>query len=188
MQPLWIPPGKAAPIFNSLKSMIVFFWEFVLCSKIRFNLFIVTIFDSNSIVWLACGIQLCQIQSVHWGKNIWNMMCELRPEISFIWHLMASFWQQFFWFPLYIWSKNYLHFHISCPNNKKRRSYKCHNKSIGALDNKHPHNYHTQLQYPGWLKIPCLIKNVHLFFLFWLFCCSVARIHIWQGWAHKLFF
>ena len=70
----------------------------------------------------------------------------------------------------------------------KRRSYKCHNKSIGALDNKHPHNYHTQLQYPGWLKIPCLIKNIHLFFLFWLFCCSVAGIHIWQGWAHKLFF
>ena len=118
MQPLWIPPGKAAPIFNSLKSMIVFFWEFVLCSNLRFNLFTVTIFDSNSIVWLACGIQLCQIQSVHWGNNIWNMMCELRPEISFIWHLVASFWQQFFWFPLYIWSKNYLHFHISCPNNK----------------------------------------------------------------------
>ena len=69
MQPLWIPPGKAAPIFNSLKSMIVFFWEFVLCSNLRFNLFIVTIFDSNSIVWLACGIQLCQIQSVHWGKK-----------------------------------------------------------------------------------------------------------------------
>ena len=94
------------------------FWEFVLCSNLRFNLFTVTIFDSNSIVWLACGIQLCQIQSVHWGNNIWNMMCELRPEISFIWHLVASFWQQFFWFPLYIWSKNYLHFHISCPNNK----------------------------------------------------------------------
>ena len=101
-----------------LKSMFVFFWEFVLCSNLRFNLFIITTFGSNSIVWLACGIQLCQIQSVHWGKNIWNMMCELRPEISFIWHLVASFWQQFFWFPLYIWSKNYLHFHISCPNNK----------------------------------------------------------------------
>ena len=69
MQPLWIPPGKAAPIFNSLKSMIVFFWEFVLCSNLRFNLFIITTFGSNSIVWLACGIQLCQIQSVHWGKK-----------------------------------------------------------------------------------------------------------------------
>ena len=45
------------------------FWEFVLCSNLRFNLFTVTIFDSNSIVWLACGIQLCQIQSVHWGKK-----------------------------------------------------------------------------------------------------------------------
>ena len=101
-----------------LKSMFVFFWEFVLCSNLRFNLFIITTFGSNSIVWLACGIQLCQIQSVHGGNNIWKMMCELRPEISFIWHLVASFWQQFFWFPLYIWSKNYLHFHISCPNNK----------------------------------------------------------------------
>ena len=101
-----------------LKSMFVFFWEFVLCSNLQFNLFIITTFGSNSIVWLACGIQLCQIQSVHGGNNIWKMMCELRPEISFIWHLVASFWQQFFWFPLYIWSKNYLHFHISCPNNK----------------------------------------------------------------------
>ena len=41
--------------------------------------------------------------------------------------------------------------------------YRCHNTSIGALDNKRPHNYHTQLQYPGW-------------------------IYIWQGRAHKLFF
>ena len=120
MQPLWIPPGKAAPIFNSLKSMIVFFREVVLCSNLRFNLFIVTIFDSKSIVWLACGIQLCQIQSVYWGQNVWSMIFELVPKILFIWHLCFIFWQQFF-DSLNTFGQRIIclvHLHISCPNNK----------------------------------------------------------------------
>ena len=174
MQPLWIPPGKAAPIFNSFEINVCLFLRICTVFKPPIQ------FIHNNYFWLKlnCLISL-------WYSAVPNTISPLRQKIFGTWcvnyaqkyHLFGILWHLFdsnFSDSLYIFGQRIICIFIYPVPTIKRRSYKCHNKSIGALDNKHPHNYHTQLQYAGWLKIPCLIKNVHLFFSFGYFAA------VWQ--------
>ena len=108
MQPLWIPPEKAAPIFNSLKSMIVLFPRSCTVFKppiqfIHSNYFWLKVNCLISLWYLAVPNTISPLRPKCLEHDIWISSKDIIYLASVLYFLTAIFW-----FPKHIWSKNYL--------------------------------------------------------------------------------